>query len=211
MVNKYFLLILIGLLGLQLSAQEKEAKIKFLFGFDSRRSFIEKKNSRVDGFRLGLQLKDPNKRIGIGIYAMRDEIIRRDESVKEFEENLDSLQLDYGYFTLFYEHVWIHQKKYEISTPFQFGLGGVERKFWDDQNSLKALPNTNVVIFEASVATHYKFLSWIGLGAGFGYNLVLSGEPEVSRAFNSPFYVLKIKLFLGEAYRGIKEKLRKKD
>ena len=174
-----------------------------LFGFDSRRSFIADKVSRVGGIRLGLQLKNPNRRLGLGVYNMANDILRADEKVKEFDLPLDTLRLDYGFLSFFYEQVWIHEKKYEISTPFQLGAGAVERKYIDDKGQTQLLSATSIVILEMSIASHYKIKPWIGVGVGFGYNLVLSGEPEVSRAFNSPFYVFKLKLFLGELYRGI--------
>lgn len=192
--------------------EEERGKVKFLFGFDSRRSFIEDKVSRVDGIRLGLQLRNPKKRIGLGIYNMRNDIKRPDQKVVELEMPLDTLRLDYGFLSFFYEYVWLSHEKYEVSTPFQFGLGNVERKYIDPSSGeLLFLPETGIAIFEVSVASHYKFYPWIGLGMGFGYNAVASSKPELSQAFNSPFYVFKIKLFLGEAYRGIRDGFRKEE
>lgn len=183
-----------------------EGKRKFLFGFDSRRSIIENKPSKIFGIRIGMQLKNPKVRIGLGAYNMQNQMKRPDEKVKEVKNNLDTLQIDYGYLGFFYEYVWLDKNKFEISTPFLFGLGSVDRSYKDANRELIKLPKINITVLEASVSAQYKFLPWLGLGSGVGYNFVLSGQPELSRAFNSPFYVLKVKLFLGDLYRGLRKK-----
>ncbi len=188
-------------------AQEAEQeKVKFLFGFDSRRTIVDSKNTRIIGIRMGLQLKDPKHRVGIGFYNMQNDLKRINQQVDELNFTLDTLRIAYGYFALFYERVWLHKEKYEISSPFVLGFGSVDRKYIDQNNELNDLPKTGISVLEVSLASHYKFKPWVGLGAGFGYNLVLSNKPTLSRAFNGPFYVFKIKLFLGELYRGIRKK-----
>lgn len=182
------------------------AKPKFIFGFDSRRSIIESKPARIFGLRIGLQHRNQKYRYGLGLYNMQEPLIRLNENVEELNEPIDSLNIDFGYLALFYERIWINEKKYEVTTPFVLGLGGVDRSYRDQNGTLIKLPVTNISLLEFGVASHYKFTPWVGLGAGFGYNVVLSGRPELSRAFNSPFYVFKVKLFLGELYRLIRKK-----
>jgi hypothetical protein len=207
---RMFLLISYFLISFSSQAQQdssiSESKRKFLFGFDSRRSIIENKPSRIFGIRIGMQLKNPRVRIGLGAYNMQNQMLRPNESVAEVAGSIDTLRIDYGYLGFFYEYVWLEKNKYEVSTPFLLGAGSVDRSYFTDTGDLQKLPKLNITVLEVGVAAHYKFLPWLGVGSGFGYNLVLSGRPELSRAFNSPFYVLKVKLFLGELYRSLRKK-----
>lgn len=191
----------------QQDTNKQETKRKFLFGFDSRSSIIDSRPSRIFGIRMGIQTKkNPRVRYGLGAYNMQKTIKRSNEKVEELEQTLDTLRIDYGYLAFFYEYVWLNKNNFEVSTPFLIGAGSVDRSYFNENREQIKLPKINITVFEASVAAHYKFLPWLGLGSGFGYNVVLSRRPELSRAFNSPFYVLKVKLFLGELYRNLRNK-----
>ena len=204
----FLILLIFSLSGLkaQQDSSISESKRKFLFGFDSRRSIIENKPSRIFGIRIGMQLKNPRVRIGLGAYNMQNQMLRPNESVAEVAESIDTLRIDYGYLGFFYEYFWLEKNKYEVSTPFLLGAGSVDRSYFTETRDLQKLPKLNITVLEVGVAAHYKIKPWVGIGSGFGYNLVLSGKPELSRAFNSPFYVFKLKLFLGDLYRGIRNK-----
>ena len=61
------------------------------------------------------------------------------------------------------------------------------------------------LIYELNVSGHYKIIPWLGVGLGSGYRFMYSGNSNTSRNFNSPIYVLKIKVFLGDIYKSVDE------
>lgn len=197
--------------GVQAQKMEENAfshpgKRKFIFGFDSRNSFIENRRSKILGIRVGIETKNSLNRYGLGIYNMRDDIKRRNAKVPEYPLPLDTLRLDYGFFSLFYERVIYVKGNFEMSVPLQIGVGEVARRFYNSNRELVELEPVPIQVIETSIAAQYKILPWIGVGSGFGYNLVFSDNKAVGKAFNSPFYVLKVKLYLGELYRKLKKK-----
>ena len=99
----FLILLIFSLSGLkaQQDSSISESKRKFLFGFDSRRSIIENKPSRIFGIRIGMQLKNPRVRIGLGAYNMQNQMLRPNESVAEVAESIDTLRIDYGYLGFF--------------------------------------------------------------------------------------------------------------
>ncbi len=52
------------------------------------------------------------------------------------------------------------------------------------------------------VAT-YRILRWVGLSGGVGFRQMLISNSKVEESFNSPVYVFKIRIFLGEVYKSV--------
>lgn len=60
-----------------------------------------------------------------------------------------------------------------------------------------------MVICETGVSGDYKLFSWLGIGMGAGYRLMLIDNKAIDENFNSIIYVLKVKLFLSEIYKAV--------
>lgn len=199
------------------SADEKEKNWKFLFAFDARSSFIRfdgaTHNAKLFGLKLGATYKKRH-RFGWGVYFLQSNktpivvekgLVPRLDTITN-EVVLDTLvhRVNFGYQSLFYEYVFYQKQRWEFSAPLHIGLGvaevreGIRGQIGDTLIATVAAPLMGI-----SVGGHYKIMPWMGLGAGFGYRLMLSGDRNIRRALNAPIFIFKMKLFLGDAYRGM--------
>lgn len=170
---------------------------KLLVGFDTRRSFIDKRDVRLLGLRAGLDF-DKKVRLGFGVYFLgsgvtQTFIFRRDNGP-------DTLKapLRFAYITFFAEPVFLSTKRWEVSTPFHLGVG---ESFYEGPRDLGFRTNQTVFLAELSLVAQYKILPWVGIGGGFGYRQMLVGNPYVKADFNAGVYMINVKIFLGYLYR----------
>ncbi len=181
-------------------------KTKLILHFDSRRSVVLDRNSKITGIRAGLQFAG-RWRSGLGTYFLRPPI-RITGVVNAGTEEADTVtaEIKFSYLSVFAEYVWLQNRKWEFSVPLTFGVGSTRLQYVADQGKLTTLKRIPISLVELSVNGHYKFFSWLGLGAGFGYRKTLTGRPIIEQAFDAPFYIIKIKIFLGPVYDAIFKK-----
>jgi hypothetical protein len=189
-------------------------KTKVVFAFDARFSSVHGQSVRINGFKLGWERYEKN-RYGLSLYALRNPI-RIDNNEAELykvkgvvTDSLD-LETNMSYLAIFWDHILIKKRKYEISLNMELGSGSAELGYRDSLNLddkgnrlITSLSKVDFGVLEFSFAGHYKVLPWIGPGAGMGYRTILSGDENVSRAFSGPILILKIKVFLGPLYREV--------
>lgn len=194
---------------------------KFLFGFDSRISFVFNKNTKLSGIKIGIE-GDGKHRAGFGFYSLKNPVILKDkplvidsgsyfngtDSVRYPIVDTFNLRTHYSYLSVFVEPIWISNKKWELTSPFQLGLGEAKIDYRNNSGVVKDLVKFPFLVTEVSVVGHYKFFPWVGLGAGIGYRAMITSNQDVKDAFNAPIYIIKLKIFLGDLYRGI---FKKKD
>ncbi len=198
------------------TAKEK-GKWKFLFAFDARSSFIRfdgaTHNAKLFGLKLGATYKNRH-RFGWGVYFLQNNktpivvekgLVPRLDTITN-EIVLDTLvhRVNFGYQSLFYEYVFYQKRRWEFSAPLHIGYGVAEvREGIRGQLGDSLIGSVGVPLMGLSVGGHYKVMPWIGVGAGVGYRLMLSGDNNVRRALNAPLFIIKVKLFLGDTYRGV--------
>lgn len=90
----------------------------------------------------------------------------------------------------------------EISIPLQFGAG-FSRYLYEMNNKTYYTNSQFGFVYEAITNVVYKPFSWIGLGVGFGYRLLMFKDIEIIRQFSSPIYSFGIKLYLSPVYKAI--------
>ncbi|NUM51201.1 MAG: hypothetical protein HUU48_08805 [Flavobacteriales bacterium] len=208
------------------SAKKEEPKIKeykFIFGFDSRISWVLDTRTRFNGIKIGIEYRGKD-RVGLGIYSVKNPIIIKDvptivDSTPVFNgfdtvlvPVLDTLNYltHYSYTTLFLDHIFISKKKWEISMPLQLGAGTATIDYTNPVTSKRVeVVRFGFLVTEISVAGHYKFFPWLGIGTGVGYRSMLTKDKQVKKAFDAPIFVFKLKIFLGDLYRGIFPKKEK--
>lgn len=174
--------------------------LKLLFTFDSRNSFLLNQQAKMVGFRFGLEMFD-RYRVGLGWYGLRGHIDLPKE-IRPHDELLQSLRFTYS--TLFFEYVIYEDFKWEAvaSLPFGRGTGTI-----DTLSSLSRVPGErragDVNVLAPSIGGHYKLFYWLGIGSGMGYRFVIAPHKNVRQSLSAPFYVIKVKLFLGGIYKSI--------
>jgi len=181
---------------------------KFVFSFDSRASRVLNQSVRFNGLKIGFEFKDRH-RFGVGFYALKDPIVLPNNIIviqkpDTTEQEVDTVNYNtnFNYTTLYYEFVFFTRKRWEFSSAFHLGTGRTTIGYRDKYKRDSTLVDFQVPIGAVSVAGHYKVFPWIGLGAGFGYRFAIVGDKRVTDALNGFHTIFKVKLFLGDLYRG---------
>lgn len=181
--------------------------IKFakpVFHFDARYSFINHQQVQISGFKIGVEWIE-KFRTGIGFYGLSTTLNKELEEVQDPVQRLDG-RFRFNYLALYGEYIFLSSRKWEISTPIQFGIGQMFYEVRDKRGMPKANERKLIALVEPSVTGHYKFFPWVGVGAGAGYRYMLSSQNKIEHGFDSPIYYIKAKLFVGEIYRAINRK-----
>lgn len=184
-------------------------KPKLVFKFDNRYSFVSNNSARIRGLKLGIDFGD-KVRFGAGWHSLESSVVG-EYPVDSMGIIIDTVPsfLRMSYVGFFAEYVLYRTKKWEFSIPVQFGLGnsrydiGGLSKMFPFMNKDQQLLKKTVLIYETNIEGHYKIIPYVGVGAGMGYRLMLINNNLISENFNSPIFIFKLKIFLGEIYRGV--------
>lgn len=189
-------------------AESFNHKPKLVFKFDTRNSFITAQKAKIFGIKLGLNYNETVK-LGIGFNSLLTDIYT-DVQMKYGANEIDTVaRLSFFYVSPYFEYVFYRNKKWEHSIPIQIGFGSSGYKYRNRAGTLIKENYEPVVLYEPSMTTQYKFLSWAGIGLGLGYRVMLLKNRDTNVNFNSPIYVLKLNLFPGNLYKTISSKKKK--
>jgi hypothetical protein len=193
-------------------------KTRFVFNFDTRNSFIRGEKVFSLGAKLGIEFHK-NWRVGVGVYFMPRPLIL--DAVPPKNSPTPILPITqtrtlFNYFSVYGEYILFQNKHWEFSAPLALGFGNVQT--WDlDSNDFAVRPvrKRKVVLLEPSLSGHYRFFSWVGIGAGLGYRRIIATEGHLdildnrfTRNFDSTFWNVRIKLFPSEIYNVLKGRQR---
>lgn len=172
-------------------------KPKFTFRFDNRNSFISTKSPVINGFKVGIEFAH-TLRLGTGYHRLasdfyKPQIIKSNSSVVDTVKSL----LKLNYISNYVEYVFYKKNKWEFSFPLSIGIGNTHYEFLYNNTEFQR-DKKIVVICETGVSGDYKLFSWIGIGMGAGYRLMIIDNKAIDENFNSIIFILKIKLFLSE-------------
>ena len=176
-------------------------KPKLSFRLDNRYSFTATTPSKIIAFKIGAEFNEKFK-VGGGYNILVSKLTK---PVYLFNGTVDttlSSRLKMSYMSYFIEYVFFRNKRWEFSIPLQIGIGNTHYEY--TFGGLKVKNNWSVIVnYEANVSGHYKITSWVGIGAGLGYQLMLKDNPAIKENFNTPVYSVKIKIFLGDIYKSV--------
>jgi hypothetical protein len=178
-------------------------KPKFSLRFDTRNSFIANKAAKIRGIKFGL---DYGKDVTVGMsFNWLDKKFSTTKNVMQGEDTVVA-HLDFGYLGAYFEYTFYRTEHWEISIPVQIGIGSTFFGFRDEKNKQQRLYQKPIIVYEPSMTADYKFWRYLGVGAGVGYRLMLVNNKDIEGNFNSPIYVLKLKVYLGDMYRDVFKK-----
>lgn len=184
------------------TSTEEKFKIKFVLGLDGRSSFITYNKpffARIGGLRLGIEVG--KLRVGVGFYGLSTDYETMDTSETG---DIFTYRLNFNYFSYFAEYLFYQNKRWEVSLPVYIGYGFSALKFTSLNGIKGSIDKRPVILIEPVIACQYKLKHWIGIGTGLGYRRMIVSNKVMPVEFNSLIYIVKVKLFLGEIYKGIK-------
>ncbi len=169
------------------------------FKFDTRNSFITGNTAKVYGIKAGINF---GKRFSVGVgynfigTELQETIILNDKEVRA--------DIQMNYIAPFVEYSFYQRGPWELSAPIQLGVGNSFLRVNDEQGS-RVINRDKVVLYEPGMAFEFKILNLIGVGAGFGYRIMLKNNRGIEQQFTSPVYALRARLIFDELYRRYKK------
>jgi hypothetical protein len=165
------------------------------FKFDTRNSFITGSTAKVYGIKAGISF---GKRFSAGLgynfigTELTEELVLPNKSIV-------SADIRMNYLAPFVEYSFYQKGPWEVSVPIQLGVGKSFLRY--EYNNQKVVTSRNtVMIYEPGMTFEYKILKLIGVGAGFGYRIMLKNNREIEQQFTSPVYALRLRLIFDELY-----------
>ena len=165
------------------------------FKFDTRNSFITGNTAKVYGIKAGINF---GKRFSVGVgynfigTELQESIILNDKEVRA--------DIQMNYIAPFVEYSFYQRGPWELSSPIQLGVGNSFLRVNDEQGS-RVINRDKVVLYEPGMAFEFKILNLIGVGAGFGYRIMLKNNRGIEQQFTSPVYALRVRLIFDELYK----------
>ncbi|PLX11938.1 MAG: hypothetical protein C0594_03000 [Marinilabiliales bacterium] len=178
----------------RLSLKEKPG---LLLKLDTRNSFVANRSARITGVKVGLNFDNVVK-IGAGYNWLKSDI-SKDLYIADSHVILDTIsaRLKFRYLSYFAEYAFYRKGNWEFVIPVQLGFGNIFYQY-DLAASERNTKKQFSVIYETNLSGHYRFLKYFGIGVGIGYRIMLFGNKTHNTNFNSPIYILKLKVFLGD-------------
>ncbi len=174
---------------------------------DKTSSFVAGKGATTNEIRMGLDFKK-KIRFGIGYAALASDVVT-DKSIVTTVTGVDSLvpaKLTLSYMTLSAEYTFFETKRWQITVPATIGIGSSYFSYYEKINGdymTMKMDKGGVVLFSTSGIATYRILRWVGLSAGLGFRQVIVNNGKVKESFNSPVYLFRIRIFMGEIYKSI--------
>ncbi len=182
-------------------------KPKIFLTLDKTSSFISGKGATTNEIRLGLDFKK-TIRFGIGYAALVSDVVD-DKIITTQVTGIDSTvpaQLSLSYMTLSAEYTFYDSKRWQITMPVTLGIGSSYFNYFEKVNgeflTKKTDQGTVVLLGPSGIAT-YRILRWVGLSAGLGYRRAIVNNGKVKESIDSPVYLFRIRIFMGEIYKSV--------
>lgn len=171
-------------------------RVKFILNFDATTSYYNGQWAKINGFRLGFELFE-KYRFGYGFYNMPESIHIPEFSLYGYKSSAD---VSLRYNTIFFDYVVWENYRWEFSVPITYGTGiGTVRLDSELFNGNQIRGEIRGIgLGSVSGFAQYKILPWLGVGMGLGYRQIFFPNEKFRKTFNSPFYAIRLKIFLGK-------------
>jgi hypothetical protein len=166
---------------------------------DLRGSFIGNERVQFAGIKFGLE-HGARFQYGIG-YSFLWSRVEKVETVPV--DGAVTTRLRFGYVTPYVEYAFYRKGPWELRMPVQLGIGSGSVVYDDLGGRTRKLQKSGVFLYEPSITVQYRFLTYFGLGAGWGYRLVLRSAP-LAEGLTAPIYAFGLKVFFGDLWKDIR-------
>jgi hypothetical protein len=174
--------------------------------YDSRYSIINRHFTTINGLKLGVELKN-RLRMGGAIYFLSRGVPTRQPRPDNAAEDAPA-ELRFRYLAGYGEYVLLENRRWELSTQLQLGLGSAQVLYTTEAGKFGRTPRSLLGVVEPTVAGHVRVFRWAGVGAGVGWRQPVFVPVSVQRELNGPVFYVRAKLFLGDLLKVAKGKQR---
>jgi len=178
-------------------------KPKIFFNFTQYNSFINRQSANISGIKAGLEF-NKKVRLGLGYGWLNSDIVDKIAIDKNDLSYTTNGQLKFNFISTSFEYEFYTNDSWHLSVPLVFGSGGAHYEYIDrltrERTSTKDFP---IVLFEPTVNAQYNIIDWVGVSGGLGYRFALNASKDYKKNFNSPIYVISLKILFDEIYRDV--------
>lgn len=166
---------------------------------DIKGSFVSNHNVRLMGVKLGLE-HARRFQYGVG-YSFLFTPVERERAVHDRGGRPTRLRL--GYALAYVDYAFYQRGPWEVRIPVQLGVGRGSVVYDDDAGRKQRLFRSGVIIYEPCMTVQYRFLKYFGVGAGWGYRLVIRTRHSLDERLTAPIYTLGLRIFFEDLYRDL--------
>lgn len=205
----YFFLIFLPNLS---SAQEDTSATTkkpaaFLFNFDARNTFIDRKHINIWGLRAGVSFGKKSHRITAGYYWLSynsKNLIQWKNALTPTVSFSPLRQTDVQFISLAYWYPVLKTKKWTLLAPVEFGIGKKSSHYKDFfEDLLMRRKERYFQPFQAGLYAEHRLTPWAGISVQAGYRNAIS-KGNISGRFGGIYYSYGITLYPEKIYKDIK-------
>lgn len=166
---------------------------------DMKGSFVSNHNVRMMGVKVGLQ-HARRFQYGVG-YSFLFTPVVQDRYVHGLGTRSSRLRM--GYFNAYVDYAFYQRGPWEVRIPVQLGVGSGSVIYRDAMDRKQKLFRSGLIVYEPCMTVQYRFLKYFGVGAGWGYRLVIRTRHSLDERLTAPIYTFGLRIFFEEIYRDI--------
>ena len=179
----------------------KQQEPRFIAKLDMRGSFISNRNVRIAGIKIGFEHAQ-RFQYGIG-YSFLLSPVKHDRYINS-ELGVRSTRLRFGYIAPYVDYAFYQRGHWEVRIPVQIGFGSGSIIYEDSNGRKRKLLRSGVVLYEPAMTVQYRFLKYFGIGAGWGFRLVMYTRSGLDERITAPVYTFGFKVFFGEIWKDLR-------
>jgi len=176
------------------------SRSSFDIRLESRWSFIEGDAVRIEGYRVGVSFRK-KIRIGGGISWMKSNYFKEFDALLPDGNPIKIKQnLNLYYFCYYIDFVFHKTKRWQLSTPLQFGFGWY---WWQNQKQpfyRDSQFDHFLYLYEPGISVQYKVFPFLGMGADVCYRFGNADSGYLKYNFHSPSYGIKFLFWIHQLY-----------
>lgn len=173
-----------------------EEQPRFIVRLDVRGSFISNSNVRFIGAKVGLE-HARRFQYGIGYSFLLSPV----EQELNVEGGALVGRLNLGYVTPYVDYAFYQHGPWEVRIPVQFGIGAGSVVYRDEDGQRRTWRRSAVLLYEPAMTVQYRFFRYAGIGAGWGYRLVLHTREDLGERLTAPIYIIGLRIFFWDIWR----------
>lgn len=169
---------------------------RFVARLDARGGFISNRSVRFVGFKVGFEHAQ-RFQYGIG-YSLLFPAEAREVAV---DGRLESGTLRIGYVAPYLDYAFFQRGAWEARIPLQIGFGSGSLSFRQADGARRTVARTGLILYEPAMTIQYRFLRYFGIGAGWGFRVVMQTKADLGERLTAPVYLFGLRVFLGDMWR----------
>jgi hypothetical protein len=114
-------------------------------------------------------------------------------------------RLRMGYVHAYVDYAFYQRGPWEMRIPVQLGVGSGSVVYDDEGGRKQKLFRSGLIVYEPCMTVQYRFLKYFGVGAGWGYRLVMRTGHSLDERLTAPIYTLGLRIFFEDLYQDIRK------